>query len=268
MKINFPDRRTFSRQNSTDQQHQYELNLAGKIQRSLLPPTNQLLEGFELAGRTISCSEVGGDYFDYLYGDDVSGDNLKVIVGDVSGHGMDAALLMSSARSYIHARAAVKEEKPSEIVSALNKHFAADVEGTGHFMTMFYLDLNIQSGKVRWVRAGHDPATVYDPVKERVFDLKGSGIPIGVDDSHTYKEYQSEKLAAGTVVALGTDGVWEARNIRGDFFGKDRFKRLLKDYAGFSAKTIVEGIFTGLQQFCYNCPLADDVTVVVLKKTD
>lgn len=268
MNQNYPDRRKFSRQNTTNQQQQYELNQAGKIQRSLLPPANQSLKGFELAGRTISCSEVGGDYFDYLYGDDISGDSLRVIVGDVAGHGMDAALLMSSARSYIHARAAVKYEKPSEIVSALNKHFTADVKGTGHFMTMFYLDFNMQSGRAQWVRAGHDPAVVYDPVHDNLFDLKGSGIPIGVDDNHNYKNYQSEKLAAGTVVGLGTDGVWEARNIQGELFGKERFKRLLKENAGFSAKTIVDGVLTGLQQFCYDTPLADDVTVVVLKKTE
>ena len=264
MESNTYERRQFSRFESTDQSIGQNLALAGQIQRSFLPSASQCLKGFELAGHSTSCIEVGGDYFDYLYGPDFQDDSLRVIIGDVSGHGIDAALLMSSARTFIRTRATIPGN-PAEVVSDINRYFYLDNSRTGHFMTMFYLDVDLSTGDASWVRAGHDPALVFNPRTDLFEELKGSGLPLGVDYSHRYREYQLPKLPEGTVIALGTDGIWDAHNEKEEFFGKDHFRKILRETAMFSAQEIVNAVLEELGTFCRGVPLDDDVTLVIVK---
>ncbi|SHO51930.1 PP2C family protein-serine/threonine phosphatase [Desulfopila aestuarii] len=258
------DRRQFSRHELSNQLIQNELALAGQIQRSFLPTASQCLKRYELAGQSISCIEVGGDYFDYLYGPEFQDESLKIIVGDVSGHGIDAALLMSSARTFLRARA-INSGTATQVVSAMNRHFYLDHSRTGHFMTLFYLDINLDSGHATWVRAGHEPATVFAPSINEFHELKGAGVPLGVDYNYCYSEYFLPQLAEGTIIAIGTDGIWEARNENGKFFGKDRFKSILQETADFSAQEIINAVFDELGMFCRGVPLDDDVTLVIVK---
>lgn len=264
MESNTYERRQFLRPELTDQSIGQNLASAGQVQRSFLPSASQCLKGFELAGHSISCIEVGGDYFDYLYGPDFQDDSLKVIVGDVSGHGIDAALLMSAARTFIRTRATIPG-KPAEVVSAINQYFYTDNSRTGHFMTLFYLDVDLATGDASWVRAGHDPALVFDPRTDRFEELKGIGLPLGVDYRHCYREYPLPKLPKGSVIALGTDGVWDARNEKEEFFGKDHFKNILRETAMLSAQEIVNAVLEELGKFCRGVPLDDDVTLVIVK---
>jgi sigma-B regulation protein RsbU (phosphoserine phosphatase) len=264
MECNTCERRQFSRLELTDQSIGQNLALAGQIQRSFLPSASYCLKGLELAGRSISCIEVGGDYFDYLYGPDFQDDSLKVVVGDVSGHGIDAALLMSSARTFIRTRATMPG-KPTEVVSDLNRYFYSDNSRTGHFMTLFYLDVNLGTGDVSWVRAGHDPAIVFNPRTDQFEELRGTGLPLGVDYRHCYREYQLPKPPKGTVIALGTDGIWDARNGKKEFFGKDHFRNTLRETAMLPAQEIVNNVMEELALFCRGVPLDDDVTLVIIK---
>jgi sigma-B regulation protein RsbU (phosphoserine phosphatase) len=264
MESNTYERRQFSRHELTDQSIGQNLALAGQIQRSFLPSASQCLKGFELAGRSISCTELGGDYFDYLYGQGFQDDSLKVIVGDVSGHGIDAALLMSSARTFIRTRATIPGN-PAEVVSDFNQYFYLDNSRTGHFMTLFYLDIDLGTGDASWVRAGHDPALVFNPRTDQFEELKGTGLPLGVDYRHCYREYQLPKLPEGTVIALGTDGIWDARNEKEEFFGKDHFRNILRETSMLSAQEIVNAVLEELGTFCKDVPLDDDVTLVIIK---
>jgi sigma-B regulation protein RsbU (phosphoserine phosphatase) len=231
----------------------------------MIPSVAPNIQGLDIAGRSDACEEVGGDYFDFLYGRDFSSDRLKVVVGDISGHGVDAALLMTSARALIRSRAA-QALAPSEIVSAMNRDLTADMEDTGYFMTLFLLEIQPEQGTMSWVRAGHEPALLYDPQLDAFDELLGQGIPLGIDRSLSYQENMRENIPTGTIIALGTDGIWECINNHGESFGKERFRRIIREFAHEPAHQIVTRVFNELKEYTQGLPSSDDVTLVVIKK--
>ncbi len=240
------------------------LALAGKVQRSLIPRTAPRITGLDIAGRSDSCDEVGGDYFDYLQDDGKSPRHLKVVVGDISGHGVDAALLMTTARAFIRSRAA-QEAAPGRAVTLMNRDLCLDMGDTGHFMTLFYMDIDPAARRARWVRAGHEPAQVYDPREDRFEELLGGGLPLGVEESFIYDDRSLDDLKPGTIIALGTDGIWETRDPAGHFFGKKRFREVLRQNASRSADEILAAVFDALHRFSRGIPAEDDITLVIVK---
>ncbi len=170
-------------------EHKKALILAGEVQKSLLPQEKPRVQGLDIAGRNVSCDEIGGDYFDYFWRSDAQRGTFSVVVGDISGHGVDSALLMTTARAFLRMRAS-QPGTLSEVISAMNHHLAQDVLETGRFMTLFYLTLDLEQKTLGWVRAGHDPALLYDPALDRFEELKGKGIALGVQDDFFYVENQ------------------------------------------------------------------------------
>jgi len=245
-------------------EHKKALELAGKVQRSLIPARPPSIAGLDLAGRTDSCQEVGGDYFDFLYGPDFPSGNLRVAVGDISGHGVDAALLMTTARAFTRTRA-VQPAGPSVVVASINRDLALDMGDSGSFMTLFYMEIDPVGRTARWVRAGHEPALLYCPVRDRFEELAGIGLPLGVDKDAGYAEQTLPILHPGTLLALGTDGIWEARDPEDRFFGKERFRDILRREAAASAQDMVTAVFEEIGRFCRGMPYQDDVTLVVIK---
>ncbi|MBI5579831.1 MAG: PAS domain S-box protein, partial [Deltaproteobacteria bacterium] len=142
------------------------LDLAGKVQKSLIPAKAPEIKGLDIAGRSDSCQEVGGDYFDFLYGPEYPAGTLRVVIGDISGHGVDAALLMTTARAFIRMRATQPGE-PAQVVTLTNRDLALDMGDSGSFMTLFYIEIDPDGRTARWVRAGHEPALIYCPVRDR-----------------------------------------------------------------------------------------------------
>ncbi|SHO44209.1 PP2C family protein-serine/threonine phosphatase [Desulfopila aestuarii] len=264
MIANTYDRRQFSRHDLTIDSIEHELAIAGKIQRSFFPSCSQCLGCYELAGNSISCTGIGGDYFDFFLNLDCPHQTAKIVVADVSGHGIDAALLMSSARAFIRSHWS-RSKKPDKFISKVNRHFCLDNTRTGHFMTLFYLDVDLDTGNGSWVRAGHDPALLLTPDLDKFYELKGFGLPIGVDCDYCYNAYQFARPPEGTIIAIGTDGIWNAINEDGEFFSKDRFKELLRISSHLSAEEIVDVVFQELAVFCKNVPLDDDITLVIIK---
>ena len=245
-------------------EHKKALELAGKVQRSLIPARPPSIAGLDLAGRTDSCQEVGGDYFDFLYGPDFPSGNLRVAVGDISGHGVDAALLMTTARAFTRTRA-VQPAGPSVVVASINRDLALDMGDSGSFMTLFYMEIDPVGRTACWVRAGHEPALLYCPVRDRFEELAGIGLPLGVDKDAGYAEQTLPILHPGTLLALGTDGIWEARDPEDRFFGKERFRDILRREAAHSAQDMVAAVFDEVGRFCRGMPYQDDVTLVVIK---
>lgn len=260
------DRRHFSRHKLNGKILQHDLALAGQVQRSLLPPPFKTMKGFELAGRSICCTEVGGDYFDYINEKENNDGRLRIIVGDVSGHGIDAALLVSSARTFLRTRT-VLPGSGSDVITQMNRQFTQDIGQSGHFMTLFYLDLDLETGMANWVRAGHEPALIFTPSNSEFSELRGRGLPLGVDPDYVYLEYEMQRQEPGSIIAIGTDGIWEARNADMEFFGKDSFKAVIREHAELPAREIVEAVFGALAEYCKGVPLDDDITLVVLKIT-
>jgi len=242
------------------------LNLAAEVQKGLLPRRAPRVPGLDVAGRSEPSELTGGDYFDYFEDAASPGESLSVAVGDISGHGVDAALLMTTARGFLRMRAG-QPGSPGQIVSEMNRHLAEDLDGSGRFMTLFFLRMEAAGTRARWVRAGHDPALIYCPVHDTFTELgTDSGLPLGVLRETCYHEEEGE-LLSGQVVAIGTDGIWEARNGRGEMFGKERFKAVLRERAraGDEARAILDAVFDAVGAFTAGAGLADDVTLVVIR---
>jgi sigma-B regulation protein RsbU (phosphoserine phosphatase) len=245
-------------------EHKKALVLAGEVQKSLLPQAEPQVQGLDIAGRNISCDEIGGDYFDFLWRQEYPDAYFSVIVGDITGHGVDAALLMTAARAFLRMRAS-QSGTISQIVTEMNRHLSQDVLDTGRFMTLFYLTLDPQEDQIGWVRAGHDPAIIYDPVRDTFEELKGTGIALGVDEKFTYPENHKTGLTEGLIIAVGTDGIWETCNHDGEMFGKERFREVIRRHANDGAGDILNAVYDELNQFAKGLKSEDDITLVIVK---
>ena len=245
-------------------EHKKALALAGEVQKSLLPQDKPLVQGLDIAGRNVSCDEIGGDYFDFLWRQDSKKGPFGVVVGDISGHGVDSALLMTTARAFLRMRAS-QPGSISDIITAMNQHLAQDVLDTGRFMTLFYLSIDPRKKRLDWVRAGHDPALIYDPHKDTFEELKGSGVALGVTEGFSYTENQREGLQNGQIIAVGTDGIWEALNGNNEMFGKERLRQIISKHAHANALKILEAVYSELNAFTLGQKSEDDITLVIVK---
>ncbi len=142
---------------------------------------------FDISGGSRYCDETGGDYYDYIKLSHLGSDVYAIAVGDVSGHGISSALLMASVRAYLRSRV-TQAGSVAEIITDVNRLVSADTMETDQFMTLFFLVVEGQSGQLTWVRAGHDPAIVYSPDSDQFGELKGEGIPLGVEQNWRYEE--------------------------------------------------------------------------------
>ncbi|MEJ2428705.1 MAG: SpoIIE family protein phosphatase [Deltaproteobacteria bacterium] len=237
------------------------LKLAEEVQQNLLPQKPPSLVGLDVAGTSNYCDETGGDYYDYLA---LSRGTLGVIVADVSEHGVGAALLMTTARAMIRQRAAMAGDI-ARIVTDVNQELNKDVKETGRFMTMFFLKIDVSSKTLHWVRAGHDPAIVYDPGEDTFDELAGEGMALGVDRKIDFHEFSRRGWTAGSVIVLGTDGIREALNMDGEMFGLDRLRQAIRKNATKSADVMLKAIFDELNIFRGEAPQQDDMTLVVVK---
>lgn len=243
---------------------QQSLNLAKEVQQNLLPKNNLSLEGLDIAGKSVYCDETGGDYYDFIAIGQGDHKKIGVAIGDVSGHGISSALLMATVRSALRQRAALTGDI-GQIISDVNRQLAADVEDTGQFVTLFFLLLDAGKGKLEWVRAGHDPAVLYDPQKENFAELGGAGIALGINARWVYEGSKSTDVSKGQIIFLSTDGIWEACNRQGEMLGKEPILKAIRQNAALDAARIIDAVFKVLKDFTAGAKIEDDITAVVIK---
>ena len=239
------------------------LAVAQEIQQRLLPRHPPDLPGIEIAGSSIYCDETGGDYFDFIDAPGGRKDRLHVAVADVSGHGIPAALLMTSTRAFLRQRSAIAG-RIDRTVADINDQLAKDVDDSGRFVTLFYAEIDAGSRQLQWVRAGHEPAMVYDEAADTFEELGGRGMPLGVFQSAQFG-IEKRSLAGGQIVIIGTDGIWETRNEQGQMFGKDRFREIIRACAAQPAETIVSEVLQAVADFRGPLRQEDDITLVAIK---
>jgi sigma-B regulation protein RsbU (phosphoserine phosphatase) len=241
----------------------HTLALAMEVQQNLLPQKPPKVKGIDIAGAAVYCDETGGDYYDYLDIGKTNGDKIGVVVGDVSDHGIQSALLMVSARALIRQHAQHSDDI-AKIVGEVNWHLAHDLRESGHFMTLFLCEIDVSKRTFQWVRAGHDPGIFYDPKTDSFDELSGKGLPLGIFENTDYEKAQMP-VKPGQIFFIGTDGIWETRNPKGEEFGKDAVNKIIRAQARKKAKKIRNAILDELKKFRKQRKMEDDVTLVVIK---
>ena len=240
----------------------HSLELARDVQQILLPKHNPRVAGLDVAGKSIYCDETGGDYYDFIKFEE--NEKLGVVVGDVAGHGISSALLMASVRSALRQRLA-SPGSIAQMISDVNHQLAGDFEDSGQFVTLVYLAVDPVKKKIEWVRAGHEPALLYDPAANDFFELAGSGMALGVDRHCQYEKNCNDGVSRGSIIVLATDGVWETRNASGQMLGRRAIYDIIRKNSMAGAGDIIKAIFEQIGKFRKSAEPEDDITLVVLK---
>ncbi|MBA2116757.1 SpoIIE family protein phosphatase [Bremerella alba] len=242
---------------------QKSLSLAMEVQRNLLPSESPQINGLDIAGHSTYCDETGGDYYDFL---DVGGtdeDTAVLVIGDVMGHGVAAALLMATARGILRSRCAVPGSL-ADFLNHLNDMLVVDTNGE-RFMTMLMVTLSAKKDTIRWASAGHGPPIVYDPQEDSFPEMDGGGLPLGLMEGEEYAEYWQPNIRKGTVILATTDGLEETMNEAGLQFGKERLQELVRQNAEKPSEEISQIIRQALVGYRGSGSQDDDLTFVVAK---
>ncbi|MEM7232179.1 MAG: GAF domain-containing SpoIIE family protein phosphatase, partial [Planctomycetota bacterium] len=243
------------------QRFEESLKIAQRIQEGMYPEEVPDYPGYDIGWRNASCDETGGDYFDFI---PLESGELAVVIGDVSGHGIGAALLMAAGRANLRGLLSVQGEL-TEIVYRLNNLLERDTPDN-KFMTMFVSTIESKSGSFEFVNAGHDSPLVYRAATKDVIRLGTSGLPLGMFKDYQYDPDRGEDLREGDVVLFTTDGVWEAANADRDRYGKERLEALLAELADLPADEIAGRIEADVRSFLGDEEAEDDITLVVVKR--
>lgn len=240
------------------------MDLAMQVQQSLLPERPPRIDGLDLAGKSIYCDETGGDYYDFMSFTDWDSHRVGIAVGDVAGHGISAALFMTTARAILRCRI-IREGSLSDVMNDVNRLLCLDTSRSGDFMSLFLALVETKTGTIRWVRAGHAPALLYDPSTDSFEELRGDGTVIGFDETYSFKEYKYTGWNGAKVMFLGTDGIWEQENAQGEMFGMDRLRAVIRHHCHESSQEILHAVTEALSAFRLARTQEDDVTAVVVK---
>jgi sigma-B regulation protein RsbU (phosphoserine phosphatase) len=246
------------------QKMQSSLELARNIQQRLLPKTAPQLKNFDIAGMCKYSDETGGDYYDYLSLDEIEPGKVSVMLGDVTGHGIGAALLMASARSLLRNNIRYFNFDLSRILYEFNNEMTRDTD-PDKFITLFIGVLEDKDRTITYALGGHDPAIWYRESKDTFGELGSQGVPIGFVPGMNFEQAGPVQLSAGDVIVIGTDGIWEAPNESGEMFGKERLKEVIRNFQKNSAENICQAVIETVLDFGHPHPQEDDITVVVIK---
>ncbi len=236
---------------------------ASRIQQTLMPKTDPQVDGYDIAGKSISCDETGGDYYDFINPDEWGREKVGIVVADVIGHGISAALLMTSVRASFRERILSPGISVS-IVSDVNNRLVQDIEELNLFITMFYSEIDLKEKLFRWVHAGHESALSYEPAADTFGALGGEGLALGIMEDWVYEE-ASIPIQPGQIILIGTDGIKEACNPQNELFGNERLQMVMKNNHQKSAKEIIAEVFDALKNFRGSAERKDDETLVVIK---
>jgi len=236
-----------------------ELALASEIQQRFQPTAPPHISGYELQGISFPCYEIGGDYYDFIERED---GRLVIALGDVSGKGTAAALLMSSLHAAIHAQSASHDSLVATI-SAVNRYLADNIPAN-RFVTLFYAELDPESGTLAFLNAGHNPPLIVHAAGT-VEQLASGGLPLGIKPDAEYREGRTQ-LQAGDVLVIYSDGVTEAVSPTGEEFGPTRLYEVVSRNVEASAAGIRDRIESSLTKFAQGTSAADDITLVIVKR--
>jgi phosphoserine phosphatase RsbU/P len=236
-----------------------ELELATEIQQRFQPSSPPILEGYEFQGISFSCYEIGGDYYDFIPRKD---GKMLFALGDVSGKGTAAALLMSSLHASIHAQVVANSSLKTS-VEAINLYLTENTP-SNRFITLFIAELDPATGMLDYINAGHNPPLIAR-ADGRVEQLDSGGFPLGIIELAEYEVGQTQ-LGAGESIVVYSDGVTEANNTKEDEYGIERLIEVVGKNIKASASGMRDKVESSLSSFTQTAPANDDITLVIVKK--
>lgn len=238
-----------------------ELEIASAIQKDILPPQNPGVAGLDIVAKTRPAVELGGDNFDFI----TVGNNTFIYVGDVTGHGVPAAIIMTMVNTLIHTLAEIYDNA-YEIVVRTNKQIKSSIKST-MFMTLLMMRWNHTQQKMSYVGAGHEHVVVYRANTGRCEVKPTGGVALGMiaDNSKLIKETDLP-LAKDDVVILYTDGLTEGRNMAGEMYTLERLTKAVELFAPqYGSDGIVHHVALDYSRFVENHLQDDDVTLIAMK---
>jgi sigma-B regulation protein RsbU (phosphoserine phosphatase) len=236
-----------------------ELELATEIQQRFQPSSPPTMDGYEFQGISFSCYEIGGDYYDFIRRPD---GRMLIALGDVSGKGTAAALLMSSLHAAIHGQISAKSTL-FETVNSVNLYLAENTPNN-RFVTLFLAELEPATGRLTYINAGHNPPLVALS-DGSVTQLGSGGLPLGIMAQAEY-EVGALTLSHGECLVVYSDGVSEAVNPLDEEFGMERLIHVVHTHRGASAAGLRDKVESALSAFTQTAPANDDITLVIAKR--
>jgi phosphoserine phosphatase RsbU/P len=242
-----------------------ELAIAAEIQQSFLPDTITQIEGYDIAARSVMAKEVGGDFFDVIPLEVVplGRDRLGIMIADVSGKGIPAALFMALSRIVVRVNATWYGERPAAAIRDANTIIARDSK-SGMFVTLYYGLLDSSTRTLTYVNAGHNPPIHLHAADGTLDELPATGIAMGVLDDAQYSQ-QTVEMAPGDILVLYTDGITEAENAALEMFGTGRLEKIIIASGGLAANAICQQILDAVKAFTGDHPQSDDITLMVIR---
>jgi sigma-B regulation protein RsbU (phosphoserine phosphatase) len=237
-----------------------DMEIAQQIQLSLLPGSPPELAGIEIGGRCVSAAHVGGDYYDFFLQDEHT---IDMLIADVSGHSVGAALIMAEVRTLLRAQVN-SSHNASSILQSLNAQLYDDLTRAELFITMFYAKYNSATGRLSYANAGHNHPMICRQGQPACIELDAEGLIIGVKQSVVFEELFIE-LHKGDVLFFYTDGLTEATNPDGEMFQNWRVCQQLGNVSHLPAKDIIDSFYRAVADFTESTTLQDDISIVVLK---
>jgi len=241
-----------------------ELQIAAHIQESFLPAIIEPVPGYDIAAMSLPAKVVGGDFYDIIPGSRMRGykDQVGIIIADVSGKGLSAAIFMALSIVIIRVNAAW-HEMPEDVFRDANAIITAE-QKADMFVTAFFGVLDRALRTFSYVNAGHNSPMVLHAHADQVIELEPTGIALGLMENSIYKK-ATITLTSGDIIVLFTDGVTEATNIGEELYGEERLKIIILANAGLSAGEITKKILLDVQEFTGDAPQSDDITILVVK---
>jgi sigma-B regulation protein RsbU (phosphoserine phosphatase) len=243
---------------------QKELETARLIQRSILPETVPQIDGLDIAARYVPMAAVAGDFYDFI---GVDSRHVGILVADVSGHGMPAALIASMLKIALAAQSAHADD-PARVLQELNQALCGKFQH--HFVTAVYVFVDMEKGTLTYAGAGHPPLLMWGGASPGVRDMTENGLFLGKFDFATYSSREVQ-LTPGDGGLLYTDGIPEANNPEGEEFGNERFRQFLEAEKNASVNQLADGLLEELARWSSRGEgedLGDDITMVTIHVKD
>jgi len=242
-----------------------EFEIASRIQRSLLPRTMPVVPNLSVSARVLPAREVGGDYYDLL---PLPDERMVAVIGDVSGKGLPAGMIMLIVRTTLHLLMdADPQTNPARLVQALEERLTPQLDAFT-FMTFLALRWSGRDRVLTWSGAGHEHILWRSGQEGRIHRIRTGGLALGLQrENFSPREEHKLSLSPGDLVVLYTDGVTDCRDVSGTAWGLERLEESVERHSGLAVESMVESILSDLDKFRGPVPPTDDRTLVVFQST-